>query len=449
MAQKKKDNSSLLVKFLKSFIISAVSLSFIVGVITLAYVYLNKDTPQVEIQPDDTPSVITPDNDEELQPVENPFTTFLIYGVDQEGIRTDVIMLAVFNAKTSALKMISVPRDTRIQLPDDTYAELKARRSDVPKTMKINEIPSYSYPDKRNETSVKVFEQIFNVDVDYYVNMDLKGFRNIVDLIEGVDMYIPDDFDYKDPVQNLYINLKKGQQNLNGDKAEQLIRYRKGYSDGDLGRIDMQHEFMKAFMSKLLTDKNQLNILDIATNVLLHVETNFTKGLDYIQYLDTFSVDDIQMERLPGESKWVGKISYYIADKEKSAELMQSFYVEEQPVVESNDTQETSNDDKKPVEKPIEIDSKTLNIEILNSTKITGFAAKTKDKLVRNGFDGNKITVDNYKEEVLKKTKIMVEQEGAGLDILNYFKEPELMVSPEQLPEQVHIRIILGSDDGE
>lgn len=64
-------------------------------------------------------------------------------------------------------------------------------------------------------------------------------------------MYVPQDMYYSDPVQGLYINLKEGQQHLDGDQAEQLVRFRK-YPTGDLGRIEVQHQFFSAFVSKIL-----------------------------------------------------------------------------------------------------------------------------------------------------------------------------------------------------
>ena len=79
-------------------------------------------------------------------------------------------------------------------------------------------------------------------------------------------MTLTRDFKYSDPEQNLYINLKKGSQTLNGKQAQMLVRYRKGYIRGDLDRLDMQKKFMAAFMSKA---QKSVNITNIYSTVIV------------------------------------------------------------------------------------------------------------------------------------------------------------------------------------
>ena len=95
---------------------------------------------------------------------------------------------------------------------------------------------------------VYILARSFGTPIDFYAQLNLDGFVNIVNAIGGVDVYIQEDMDYEDPLQNppLKIHLKKGMQHLDGKKAEQFIRFRYGYAAADIARIDaLQAELNK------------------------------------------------------------------------------------------------------------------------------------------------------------------------------------------------------------
>ena len=112
------------------------------------------------------------------------------------------------------------------------------------------------------------------------------AFRNIIDLLGGVEYYVPVDMDYDDPTQNLHIHLKKGRQVLNGAKAEQFVRFRKPnkwnkeirkYYDGsDLKRLEAQQDFLKELMKQKLTLKYFPKLTSIINEIFDNVETNFS-----------------------------------------------------------------------------------------------------------------------------------------------------------------------------
>ncbi len=209
----------------------------------------------------------------------------------------------------------------KVRIPDDIYSEITKVRSDVKQYSRINAIPAYVSSKKRNDTSVEVLEQVFGVKIDYYVNMNLEGFKYIVDAVGPIYMDIPRPLKYSDPLQNLYINLDAGYQPLNGAQAEQLVRYRKGYANADIGRIDMQHEFMKAFMEQVLEPDKKFNMVTILETIFNHVTTNFTDAVDYLIYIDDISADKISMTTLPGAgSKTDGSYEY---DQAASKELIE------------------------------------------------------------------------------------------------------------------------------
>ena len=86
--------------------------------------------------------------------------------------------------------------------------------------------------------------------------VSLDAFVDIVDLMGGIEFDVPMDMFYEDPSQDLYIDLKAGLQKLDGYEAMGLVRFRKGYVDQDLGRVDIQRQFISACMDQWLTISN-------------------------------------------------------------------------------------------------------------------------------------------------------------------------------------------------
>jgi len=249
------------------------------------------------------------------------FTVVALFGVDQVGAyRTDVNMLVFFNHKNQEINVVSIPRDTKFNWPEEMYTEISAKRRDVPKIIPINEVPAYVGADSRNEASVKVLENAFHMNIDYYVNLDLTAFKYIVDVIGPIPFEVPVDMNYSDPAQNLHIQLSQGMQELDGEKAEQLVRYR-GYPDADLGRIKTQQAFLRAFVEKLLTPENKVNLPGIIKSIYPYIQTNFQDAADYLVYLDQISLDKIQMTTLPGSATEDKKYAY---DSAKSKELFET-----------------------------------------------------------------------------------------------------------------------------
>ncbi|MCT4542477.1 MAG: LCP family protein [Vallitalea sp.] len=446
---------SLLTKFLQVFLISVVIFSLIIGIATGGYFLLNKgkekDITEVEKSPiTDENNKKPQDTDPENTKKEKQLTTFAIFGVDKDGYRTDVTMVMTFNHITKDINIVSIPRDTKIELPTSIYNELKVNRKDTPKTLKINGVPAYSPKEKRNEYSVRVIEHFFDVHIDYYVNINLKTFRKVIDIFGPIEFDVPFPMYYPDPDQGLVINLKKGKQKINGARAEQLIRYRKGvkpntgYPNGDIGRINMQHEFMKACMEELLTERNKLRILSIGTTILTNVQTNFDKMLEYSQFIDDISLDKFYMHNLPGTPKG----EYFYFDSKESIELFAKIsQTQKNNDITNTDINQSNNepDEKPEPEKPEPISSKGMKIQILNSTKLGGFASRTQKKLINDGF--NVVKIGDYRTEVYKKTKIIIPNEGMGEDLSHYFKDATIELKPDDLPEGIDIRIILGTDD--
>lgn len=174
----------------------------------------------------------------------------------------DTIMVASFDYDAKHVDLISIPRDT--------YYYRKGYHNEG--ALKINAI--YQEEDGLLQTAQVVSEILLGMPLHFYAIIDYDGIEEIVDTIGGVPMNIPFPMKYSDPTDEppLYINIPEGEQVLNGEEAVQFLRYRKGYIEGDIGRIKAQQEFLKsAFRQTLGFD------LPKATKVIMkNIESDLT-----------------------------------------------------------------------------------------------------------------------------------------------------------------------------
>ena len=223
---------------------------------------------------------------------------FLILGVDRAANLSDVIMICSFDIKKQNIHVLSLPRDTYINV-GSSYHKLNAYFS-------ASYNRSASRGTERYRDAIKSMASFIEnglcIRLDRYVCMDTTGFREIVDAIGGVDMDIPFDMDYEDPEQQLYIHLKAGYQHLDGEKAEQFVRFRSGYLEGDIGRISAQRLFITALANQVKTKLDISSAVSIAKTATQYVTTNLTVAEIGYFAKHAFSVDmtDVTFTTVPG-----------------------------------------------------------------------------------------------------------------------------------------------------
>lgn len=245
---------------------------------------------------------------------------FLIMGL--EDIRTDTIIFASFCPDSKKVNLINIPRDTYIHRKGYNAAEQR----------KINSI----YGDHGALGLKKAVSHILdNVPIHHVITLDYEGVEKIVDALGGVEVNVPFHMKYKDPYDKppLNIDIPPGDQVLNGKKALDFLRYRKGnnnrggYADGDLGRIKAQQEFLKSFI-----DKASANLITTVTKGFNHVKTDMSllTTISYGRKALGMTKDDFDMKILPGkaEFKRIGKkvLSYYIYNKSEITKLLEEIY---------------------------------------------------------------------------------------------------------------------------
>ena len=245
-----------------------------------------------------------------------------LLGTDGDGFRSDVNMVASLNLTTKEVHLISVPRDTRVVMTDDMIAYLEKNGRTVPQAngvygqCKLTEVHAYAGEGNRSTFSVAMLENILGIDIDYYVKVDLDAFKDIVDAVGGVEFDVQERLYYSDPAQGLYIDLYPGPQLLDGEKAEMLVRFREGYAQKDLKRIEVQQEFLKAFISQVCSSDKIMSNLD---SFMEKVESDMpvATALKYAGYVKEIDPASITTDTIPGEGG-----AYFDMDEEGTKELV-------------------------------------------------------------------------------------------------------------------------------
>lgn len=224
----------------------------------------------------------------------------LVVGVDKDGIRADVIMLLSINKEDRAMNLISIPRDTKVKLSNG----------------KVSKINACLGKEDGDEVLVEACRMLTGVSINHYCKVNFEGLRNIVDILGGIEYNVPIDMDYDDPVQDLHIHLKKGKQLLSGADVEGLVRFRSGYNNADLGRIDTQQDFLKEAMRQKLSLRYIFKLPAVMREVNKNFETDVTM-LDVLTIaFNARSCHGVSSYTLPGEAKYTGGVSYFVADKD-------------------------------------------------------------------------------------------------------------------------------------
>lgn len=221
--------------------------------------------------------------------------TFLVVGTDKVSGGTDTMMVATFDAVNYTLNVVSIPRDTMVNVE---YSSNK----------KINAL----YNRGGVEELKAGVASILGFEVDFYVAVDLNAFVKLVDAIGGVEFYVPKNMNYDDDVQNLHIHVNKGLQLLDGETALEVMRFRKGYSNADIGRINTQQDFLMTAAEQLLSNVDEIPISTLATIISEDVDTDLSYGniIWFAKEAIKMDLENIKFNIMPGnygDSVWLGK----------------------------------------------------------------------------------------------------------------------------------------------
>lgn len=227
-------------------------------------------------------------------------------------VRTDTMMLVKLDTSCKKVNVVSIPRDSRVFI---------ARNHG---TDKINAAFTLGGAD----LAVETVEQTFNVNVDNYLVLNIRGVREFVDALGGVDIFVEKPMRYRDRTAGLNINLQPGSQHLDGKEAEGFLRFRHD-ALGDIGRIRRQQQFVAAVASEiknpdillkikpLVSASNKYVLTDLSTPDLISIML-FAQDLDHAAF---------EVATLPGHPSFHSQVSYWIIDSEPAEEVLNRLIV--------------------------------------------------------------------------------------------------------------------------
>lgn len=227
---------------------------------------------------------------------------------------TDTMVIARFDPASGQVRALSIPRDTRVPIPDHG-------------TFKINAANPYGGP----VLAARVVADFLNVQVDRYVLLNTRAVVLIVEALGGIDLFVPKRMYYNDWAGGLHINLQKGWNHLDGQQAHNFLRFRHDEL-GDIGRVQRQQAFVQAVLKKMLTPANIVKtpeLLDVAKE---NLETNLTNDelLRLVAMGKDLDRDRVQLAMVPGMATNIGGVSYWVADEVAKQRMVDGFLLGQQ-----------------------------------------------------------------------------------------------------------------------
>ncbi|MEH7158403.1 LCP family protein [Neobacillus drentensis] len=233
-------------------------------------------------------------------------TSILFIGVDDSekrkssgSSRSDALMLATFNKEDKSIKLLSIPRDSYVHIPEkDIYT-------------KITHAHAYGGV----KLTLETVEELLDVPVDYYVKMNFNAFIDVINALDGVKVDVPFTFSEQDSKDHAKaITLQKGVQELNGEEALAFARTRK--IDSDIQRGMRQQQIVKAILAKGASIKSITNYTDVMEAVGKNMSTDLTfdQMKSFLSYIQAGSGLNVESLSLKGEDSYINRIYYYKLD---------------------------------------------------------------------------------------------------------------------------------------
>ncbi|WP_298977474.1 LCP family protein [uncultured Thermosynechococcus sp.] len=296
--------------------------------------------------------------------------------------RTDTLLLARFNPENGTITVLSIPRDTRVEIPG--YGINKINAANV-------------YGDV--DLTVRVVSKTLNyTPVDRYIRIDTAAFRELVDLVGGVEVNVPKRMVYTDHTQKLYIDLQPGLQTLNGEQAEGFVRFR--YDElGDIGRAQRQQMLIKALQKKLANPVMLTQLPKIYSVLQKYVDTDltFAELMAIAQFSLRIEPDNLRLILLPGRFGGDGyEVSYWLPDYERIGRVVAEHFRDRPAKLVNSNWSESG----------------TLRIALQNASGRSDAAQDMADFLAHHGYTNVMISNEWYQQT--PETEIIAQQGDVG-----------------------------------
>lgn len=256
----------------------------------------------------------------------------LLMGLDESRTRTDVVVLAHVDPKQKLINLLSIPRDTLVEIDCASIGEVCVTPDKL--------AHAHAYGGERGpEETVKSVEGLLGVQIDHYVRADFEGFKQVVDILGGVDLVIDQNMDYEDPYADpplsIHFQASDAPQHLDGQAALEFVRFRG--TTGDIGRTERTKQFLLALAHKAKETQSLVKLPAVISTGLQYVDTDVdtSTGLAIAKGALGADLDLVQMETLPGSDDpnhrrgWV-----WVADEAQVAEVVDRLIANPRPPAE-------------------------------------------------------------------------------------------------------------------
>jgi len=249
------------------------------------------------------------------------YINILLLGIDNGDLenpgspqRTDTMMVLSISKEEGTIHLLSIPRDTKVTIPGHKGSE------------KIAHAFFYGGADLAKRT----VEDLLQLPIHHFMVIDWQAFIKTIDQLGGVDLYVENNMHYEDPYANLEIHLSKGYQHLDGSQAGQYVRFRSAEL-GDIGRVQRQQRFLKAFTEQTLQVSTLLKLPAFLRTYEQYVTTDIT-GYEMVKLanqLKSFRTGNLYTEMLPGNFATIDGLSYWVHDQEQTRLLVERILAKE------------------------------------------------------------------------------------------------------------------------
>lgn len=299
---------------------------------------------------------------------------------------SDTMLMVRFDPGQSKVVVLSIPRDTRTWVQGIGLT-------------KLNEA---NYTGGPALAAKATSELLGNTTIDRYIRINVQGVEKLLDALGGVKLYVPQDMRYQDDSQHLYINLKQGEQHLNGAQALQFLRFR--YDNlGDIGRVQRQQMLMRALMEQALNPATLARVPQILSVIQANLDTNLSveELVALVGFAGQSDRPKAQMLMVPGEfsSPDQFEASYWLPHQDKLNAMVAQYF---------GTKPSASLDGTLPQELEAEVEpSANIQVAIQDSTGKLD-TAKLLKTLSAAGYEGG--FIDTPWSQPLEKTRIIAQQ---------------------------------------
>lgn len=220
--------------------------------------------------------------EEKNQIVTKPFGMVLLgedYRPETGSRNTDAIIVTIWNPESNEVNLLSIPRDTRVNIPGYGYGKINSvyviGEAEKRKQERQGQQPTTNGAKMVMET----ISDFLDIPVKYYVKVDFNGFEQVIDELGGLMIEVERDMNYHSVADHTNIELKKGLQLLDGKQVLDYARFRKssdGKDSSDFERNERHQKIIRTFVGKLGSFKGVSNIVDIMEIAGDHIKTNLT-----------------------------------------------------------------------------------------------------------------------------------------------------------------------------